>query len=221
MKRKFILTNDGSHSLYVEELDEHYHSTHGAIQEAKHVFLKMGLELFKDHKEITILETGLGTGLNCFLTYLENKKENRHIKYIGFEAYPITQEEYKKVNYLKELKVEDESKFFDQLHLSEWEKWNLLHEKFSLLKREEKFKNIDLENEIDLIYFDAFGPRVQPKLWTIDIFTKMYKALRPKGALVTYCAKGQVRRNMQEVGFTVERLEGPPGKREMLRATKL
>ena len=220
MKRKFILTNDGSHSLYVEELDEHYHSTHGAIQEAKHVFLKMGLELFKEHKELTILETGLGTGLNCFLTYLENKEIERKINYFGFEAYPITKEEYQKVNYLKELKAEEDSIFFNKLHLSEWEEWITLTNNFKLLKREEKFKNIDLENEVDLIYFDAFGPRVQPKLWTVDIFTKMYKALKQNGVLVTYCAKGQVRRNMQEVGFSVERLEGPPGKREMLRATK-
>lgn len=218
-KRELITTSDGSHSLYLTDLDETYHSRHGAIQEAYHVFIKNGLE-YVDKKSISILEIGLGTGLNCFITFLETKKRNITIDYIGIEAYPIIDSERKQLNYIKQLNAPQYQTIFDKIHQSNWEERIELFENFSLKKQLKKFQDINDQNKYHLIYFDAFGPRVQPELWVEDIFQKMYDALQSKGVLVTYSAKGSVRRALQSVGFEVERLDGPPGKREMLRAIK-
>lgn len=224
MKRNIIITEDGSSTIYFPEWDEHYHSKHGAIQEAYHVFLEKGLyHLHKRHptlKKIAILEIGFGTGLNTFITYLEAKKRALKINYTGVEAYPIDSEEISQLNYVSQLKAAAEKDIFEQLHTSKWEETTSISATFYLKKRKQFFKNITDENAFNLIYFDAFGARVQPDLWTEEIFAKMYKALKPQGILTTYAAKGSVRRAMQTVGFNVERLEGPPGKREMLRATR-
>ncbi len=217
MKREIIITSDGSTSIYLPDWNEQYHSTHGAIQEAKHVFIEKGLNTISS-EEINILEIGFGTGLNCFITFLESSKT---INYTGIEAYPVSLEEIQKMNYVSELNAEKHADFFEKMHLIEWERKHQLTERFSLLKRKQFFNEIDDINAFDLIYFDAFGARVQPELWTEDIFKKMYTALKKDGVLVTYSAKGSVRRAMISVGFSVERLEGPPGKREMLRATKI
>lgn len=216
MKREIIITSDGSTTIHLPDLDEQYHSIHGAIQEAYHVFIKAGLEIV-DLEEISILEVGFGTGLNCFITLLEN--ENK-INYVGVEAYPIEAEELEKLNYVSELKANDKSELFRMIHHVGWGKPFEIKENFSLTKRQQFFNTIDDENKFNLIYFDAFGARIQPELWTEEIFEKMFKALRNNGVLVTYSAKGSVRRAMQAVGFVVERLPGPPGKREMLRAIK-
>ena len=220
MKREIIVTSDGSTTIFLPDWNEQYHSKHGAIQEAKHVFLRAGLdEIFKQDLEIiSILEIGFGTGLNCFLTYLENDKT---IDYFGVEAYPVFNEEIKKLNYASELKSDNKQHIFKKLHSLPWEEKHQLSDKFSLTKRKQFFHNIDDENTFNLIYFDAFGAEHQPDLWTEEIFKKMFVALKENGILVTYSAKGSVRRAMQTVGFTVERLQGPPGKREMLRARKL
>lgn len=220
MKREILITADGSTTIHLPEWNEQYHSKHGAIQEAYHVFIKSGLSRFTNHDRIAILEIGFGTGLNCFISYLEALKHNLLIDYVGVEAYPVVQEEIKRLNYVHELKAEKFSEIFDRMHSLSWNKPHQLSEIFSLTKREQFFNNITDENVFDLIYFDAFGARVQPDLWTVEMFKKMYTALQVKGILVTYAAKGSVRRAMQEAGFEVERLPGPPGKREMLRATK-
>jgi tRNA U34 5-methylaminomethyl-2-thiouridine-forming methyltransferase MnmC len=220
LKRKIITTADGSKTIQIEDWNEQYHSVHGAIQEAMHVFILHGLFCFLDsHKPISILEIGFGTGLNAFITLLESEKSNLHINYTGVEAYPVTQEEVDALNYTEQLKTNNT--LFSKLHQCNWEVLHHITPKFSLTKQQKFFKEIDAVAEYDLIYFDAFGARVQPELWTEVIFELMYKALKPKGVLVTYSAKGSVRRAMQAVGFSVEKLPGPPGKREMLRATKL
>lgn len=220
MKRKIITTADGSKTIQIEDWNEQYHSVHGAIQEAMHVFILHGLFCFLDsHKPISILEIGFGTGLNAFITLLESEKSNLHINYTGVEAYPVTQEEVDALNYTEQLKTNNT--LFSKLHQYDWEVLHHITPKFSLTKQQKFFKEIDAVAEYDLIYFDAFGARVQPELWTEVIFELMYKALKTKGVLVTYSAKGSVRRAMQAVGFSVEKLPGPPGKREMLRATKL
>ena len=221
MKRKIFITNDGSTSIHLPEINEQYHSKHGAIQEAYHVFIKSGLDLFKDNSKINILEIGFGTGLNCFITYLESTKRNLNIYYTGVEAYPILKEEVPQLNYVKELNATQYQAIFSKLHQCKWENKILISDEFILEKQQKLFKYINDKNTYNLIYFDAFGARVQPELWTEDIFKLMYDALKDNGILVTYSAKGSVRRAMQAVGFTVERLPGPKGKREMLRAKKL
>jgi tRNA U34 5-methylaminomethyl-2-thiouridine-forming methyltransferase MnmC len=219
MKREIIQTSDGSTTIHLPDWNESYHSKHGAIQEACHVFIKNGLSLFQG-EAVSVLEIGFGTGLNAFITYLEAKKHDQTIDYVGVEAYPISSEEVLLMNYVAELKAENESAVFDKMHQCEWEEKIAISNDFSLTKRKQFFNEISDENKFNLIYFDAFGYRVQPELWSTEIFEKMYKSLKSKGVLVTYAARGVVKRSMQEVGFTVEKLEGPPGKREMFRATK-
>jgi tRNA U34 5-methylaminomethyl-2-thiouridine-forming methyltransferase MnmC len=219
LKREIIQTLDGSTTIHIAEWDECYHSKHGAIQEAQHVFIKNGLSLFPD-RNVSILEIGFGTGLNAFITFLESKKRNQSIVYVGVEAYPISADEIVSMNYVEELNAVEQSSIFDTMHQSNWEEKIILDDDFTLTKRKQFFEEINDENKFDLIYFDAFGYRVQPELWSTAIFEKMYKALKPNGVLVTYAARGVVKRSMIEVGFTVEKLAGPPGKREMFRATK-
>ena len=221
MKREIITTSDGSTTIHLPEWNEQYHSKHGAIQEAKHVFIKNGLQQFNEKTNINILEIGFGTGLNCFITLLEAQKSNIIINYIGVEAYPVKQEELQKLNYITELKAQIFAEVFFAMHSLPWNIKHDLKTTFSLTKRDQFFNEIEDIEYFDLIYFDAFGARVQPELWTVAIFQKMHTALKLNGVLVTYSAKGSVRRAMQEVGFVVERLPGPPGKREMLRARKV
>jgi tRNA U34 5-methylaminomethyl-2-thiouridine-forming methyltransferase MnmC len=212
-KRKVITTNDGSSSVFIEELDEHYHSIHGAIQEAIHVFLRMGLDHVKE-EPVHILEVGFGTGLNCLLTSLTNRK----VFYHGIEAYPIGSDLISSLNYVNE--IENSEQLFSKIHDANWGLEESINENFTLFKHKVRLEEVELESKYNLIYFDAFGPRAQGELWHVDYFRKIYEALKPGGIFVTYCAKGQVRRDLMEVGFTMERLPGPPGKREMLRGVK-
>ena len=220
MKREILQTLDGSTTIHLPDWNESYHSKHGAIQEAYHVFIQNGLLTF-NNQPISILEIGFGTGLNAFITYLESKKSNQKIDYYGVEAYPISADEISQMNYVSELNAASESEVFKLMHECEWEIINQISPLFSLTKRKQFFEQIDDEDKFDLIYFDAFGYRVQPDLWSTEIFRKMYKSLKSKGTLVTYAARGVVKRSLIEVGFKVEKLPGPPGKREMFRATKL
>ncbi len=222
MKREIFLTSDGSTSIHLPDWDEQYHSKHGAIQEAKHVFIKAGLHKYLENNvhQLSILEIGFGTGLNAFITYLETKNKTISISYVGAEAYPISEDELKSLNYVSELNATAYEDDFKLMHSIPWEKNHKISDSFSLLKRKQFFEDIEDNACFDLIYFDAFGAKNQPELWTESIFKKMYTALNQGGVLTTYSAKGSVRRAMQAVGFTVERLEGPPGKREMLRAIK-
>jgi len=220
LKKKIILTNDGSSSIYLPDWDETYHSKHGAIQEAYHVFIKNGLDLFESRSKLSVMEIGLGTGLNCFITFLESKSRKLRVDYTGIEAFPLQAKDILQLNYVEQLSAEDYSNEFEKIHSSEWEEKNNIDNNFFLLKRNQFFKDIKDLNRFNLIYFDAFGARVQPELWTEEIFKKMYDSLKDNGILVTYSAKGSARRAMQNVGFKVERLPGPPGKREMLRGMK-
>ena len=216
MKREILITSDGSTTINLPDLNEQYHSKNGSINESYHVFINSGLKQVSSNV-VSILEIGFGTGLNCFITYLEAKKE---INYVGVEAYPVTSEEVEKMNFISVLNAEKDKASFEKIHEVSWEEKHQISNKFSLTKRKQFFEDIDDKNAFNLIYFDAFGARVQPQLWTVEIFRKMFDSLKENGILVTYSAKGSVRRAMQEVGFTVERLPGPPGKREMLRAIK-
>ncbi len=220
MKREIIKTGDGSHTIQLTEWNEQYHSKHGAIQEAMHVFVDSGLKLFAD-RNLSILEIGFGTGLNSLITYFEGKKLNLDIFYSGVEAYPVSKDELEVLNYTKQLSYEGADAVFKAIHDCDWEVENTLSTSFTLIKRKKFFHELNDVEKFDLIYFDAFGARVQPELWTEQIFDIMYKALKKDGILVTYSAKGSVRRAMQSVGFLVEKLPGPPGKREMLRAKKV
>ena len=219
MKREILITQDGSTTIHLPDWNENYHSKHGAIQEAKHVFIKNGLSLF-ENREVSILEIGFGTGLNAFITFLEAKKLNQKIDYYGIEAYPVIAAEVLQMNYVTALNAENNKAIFKKMHESDWEQKIILNDDFCLTKRKQFFNEIVDENKYDLIYFDAFGYRVQPELWSTEIFQKMYNSLKNNSYLVTYAARGVVKRSLIEVGFTVEKLEGPPGKREMFRAFK-
>jgi len=217
-----VKTGDGSHTLHIPEWDEQYHSRHGALAEALHVFIKEGFyHWFSQNpsSEISILEIGFGTGLNCFLTYLETGKFHKKVSYTGIEAFPLSIPEIEKLNYPSLLHASET--LFLKLHNSPWEEKNSISENFRLTKQKKFFSEITDSHNFDLIYFDAFGIRVQTELWTEQIFSLMHQALKPNGVLVTYAANGNARRAMQAVGFSVERLSGPPGKKEMLRGTKI
>jgi len=222
-KREIITTADGSTTIHLPDLNEQYHSKHGAINEAKHVFIKSGfshiLEL-ESQEQLQILEIGYGTGLNAYITFLTAEERSQKVNYVGVEAYPVGIKEIKLMNYPKKLDAVSKESVFYTMHQSKWGVPTEISSSFLLTKRQQFFSEIEDEESFHLIYFDAFGARVQPELWTTEIFAKMYNALKQNGILVTYAAKGSVRRAMQEVGFAVERLPGPPGKREMLRATK-
>lgn len=219
MKREIIITNDGSTTIHIPDWNENYHSTHGAIQEAKHVFIKNGLDLFHNQNSISILEIGFGTGLNAFITFLEtiNKEE---VNYDGVEAYPVALDEVKQMNYVAELQANQYQEIFDKMHTCDWESKQIIAENFLLTKRKQFFQDIEDKSKYNLIYFDAFGFPLQPELWSETIFKKMYDALLPNGVLVTYACRSVIKNAMLSVGFSIEKLPGAPGKREMLRATK-
>lgn len=218
MVRKIIKTADGSHSLYDTDLDEHYHSIHGAIQESMHVFINKGFHAI-DKNPVRILEIGFGTGLNAVLTCAESKKYHRKVYYCGIEKYPLSIALINNLNYTKYLGPEGKV-FFRELHKSNWELQVNINSHFNIIKKKTDFIGFDIQDTYDIIYFDAFAPDKQPEMWTLENFDKLFCALTAKGVLVTYSAKGIIKRRLEQVGFYVEKLPGPPGKREMLRAEK-
>lgn len=220
-KIEFKITEDGSHTLYVEALDETYHSKHGAIQEGLHVFINAGLNYLNQPK-IRVLEIGFGTGLNTFLTLLESRNKNIEIEYTALEKFPLDIEMIKGLNYNNVLSSNlEDVEMFNLMHQIEWEGSKKISQHFYLNKINVDLTNYQTDEIFDIIYFDAFGPQVQPEMWTTPVFEKMYEVLSKGGILVTYCAKGSVKRALKEVGFRVDSLPGPPGKREMTRAVKL
>jgi tRNA U34 5-methylaminomethyl-2-thiouridine-forming methyltransferase MnmC len=220
VKPRLILSEDGSHTLYVPELNEHYHSVHGAIQESLHVFINAGLRACSQ-KKLNILEIGFGTGLNAFLTFIEADKQNFELNYITYEPFALQTETWQQLNYPQLFNNPRDSEIFTLLHEAVWGIPVALGDNFVLHKRDEKIEDAILpEHFFNLIYFDAFAPAVQPELWTYQIFKKIFEATASDGILVTYSAMGEVRRNLIKAGFIVERIPGPPGKREMLRAIK-
>ena len=214
-----LLTEDGSTTLYNEIIGEHYHSTHGAIQESQFIFIKDGLnECKKD--EIHILEMGFGTGLNAFLTMLEAEKTGKKIHYHTVELYPISVEQAKTLNFAQILAPEKNEDFL-KLHTSKWGEISKISTNFEMLKIQGDFNSLDFnELRFDVVYYDAFSPEKQPELWSLEIFEKIFSHCNKEAILTTYCAKGYVRRNLQAAGFTVHRLPGPPGKREKLTAVR-
>jgi tRNA U34 5-methylaminomethyl-2-thiouridine-forming methyltransferase MnmC len=221
MKQELVLTADGSTSIFIADLDEHYHSVHGALQESKHVFIQAGLyQKINIQQDISILEIGFGTGLNALLTCIECDLHSKHVNYIALEKYPLSIDIYHQLNYCKLLEIENCNDVFNKIYKSKWEINSPITKYFNLTKHQLDFNDCNFLNQFDVIYFDAFAPSAQPELWTTSIFKLMYDALKQDGILVTYCAKGEVKRNMKSVGFTIESLPGPIGKREMTRAIK-
>lgn len=203
-------TADGSFTLFISEVDETYHSKHGAVQESMHVFIENGL-FHINKKEIRILEVGFGTGLNAFLTL---QHATQKISYSALEPYPLSKE------ILEELSKSTSNQLEMKFHESKSGEIVSVSDRFSFVRMEVRLEAFQSEEKFDIIYYDAFGPRVEPGLWTLERMQQCYDLLNEGGVFVTYCAKGEVRRNLQAAGFVVERLAGPPGKREMLRAKR-
>ena len=220
MERKIITTSDGSKTIHLPDWNESYHSKHGALQEALHVFIYSGLQTIQLER-LNILEVGFGSGLNAILTLMTAEERNITVNYTGLEAFPLSEEEFKALNY-KDLEIiSSYSKQLQAMFEAPWEEEVSIQPNFFLKKQEVLLEEyLPVENSFNLVYFDAFGPRVQPNLWSFEVLSKLYKALDKNGVFVTYCAKGQVRRDLISLGFEVEKIPGPPGKREMLRAKK-
>jgi tRNA U34 5-methylaminomethyl-2-thiouridine-forming methyltransferase MnmC len=216
---KIVTTSDGSHTIYVPELDEHYHSIHGAIQESEHIFIRNGFD-FCRKDPIHIFEAGFGTGLNALLTAMRSSKEKRVVCYTAIEKFPLEKEIISTLNY-PEIAGEEASGIFELIHSAEWDKPVRISESFYLRKIKGDLGVTPLEGLYDLIYFDAFGPDKQPEMWTRDIFKKISELTRKEGIFVTYSAKGEVKRNLRAAGFSLELLPGPPGKRQIIRAVKI
>jgi tRNA U34 5-methylaminomethyl-2-thiouridine-forming methyltransferase MnmC len=212
---ELIVSEDGSHTIYVPSLNEHYHSVHGAINESLHVYINTGLKTI-DKQHISILEVGFGTGLNALLTHLNS--EGKQIEYQTYEKYPLEQKIWENLNYPHQ--SGESQSFFKQIHQSSWNQWVDILPDFRLFKGEGDFRQAEPQTGIDLVYFDAFAPDKQPDLWTQEVFEKIYHAMNPGAILVTYCAKGIIRRMLQDTDLIVERLPGPPPKKEMLRGRK-
>ena len=217
------LTEDGSHSIISEQFNESYHSRHGALKESLHVFINAGLKAINTKENIKILEIGLGTGLNAWLTMLENKNLGKTIEFTGIEPYPISLEMAQSLNYPTVAETPDNEKnkaCFLKIHEDAWEIPITYDDRFTLIKLKTTLADFSSDKKFDLVYFDAFAPNAQPELWTEAVFQQLFELMAPGGMMVTYCAKGTVKRGLKSVGFTVETLEGPPGKREMTRAIK-
>lgn len=219
---ELITTDDGSHSLYVPELNETYHSFHGAVQESKHVFIKMGLDAyvaeFPDCETIRVLEIGLGTGLNVLLTAQWAFENAQKVKVTSLEAYPINPDFVEQLNYSKMLTNQHAETWFKNIHSGPWNKNNKIHEWLELIKIESKLEDYRLQKgEFDVVFYDAFAPNKQAELWEIEVLGKVFKSQSVNGLFVTYCAKGQLKRDLRDLGYEVETLPGPPGKKEMVR----
>ena len=218
MEIKLIHTKDGSHTLYMPELDETYHSQHGAIQEAMHVFIENGIKLIKKSK-INVLEVGFGTGLNAILTSEYAKSTGIRVDYLAVETLPLEIQLIKRLNYFAQLKEFSNDEFI-QIHQSNWERKERIHDDFLLTKKQIRIQDFESDLKFDVIYYDAFGPRAQNEMWEKSIFKNLFDLLSENGFLVTYCAMGQFKRDLKSIGFKVQSLPGPPGKREMTVAYK-
>jgi tRNA U34 5-methylaminomethyl-2-thiouridine-forming methyltransferase MnmC len=215
-------TGDGSHSLMVPGWNVTYHSKFGAVTESRHVFVEAGLKhiLIRKPLKISVLEMGFGTGLNALLTLIETQLLPMRVSYEALETQPLETSISSELNYCDTLNRPEMQPLFNELHESPWNTAQTICTGFELFKRREDITDAILHHTYDLVYFDAFDPATQPGLWTEEIFRKIFDAMNNKAVLVTYCSKGSVRRAMQNAGFTVEKLTGPKGKREIVRAIK-
>jgi tRNA U34 5-methylaminomethyl-2-thiouridine-forming methyltransferase MnmC len=220
MENRIIQTADGSKTIELPEWNESYHSRHGAWQESQHVFIKMGLGHFP-RKAIKVLEMGFGTGLNAIQCLQYAEDAGLSIEYHTLEAYPLEMNEWEAMQYDTLLSEPRQKEYYRQMHTAPWNEFTMLGSHFHFVKYQRDIRSFLPDCQPDLVFYDAFGPRVQPELWTAEIFKRLYDLMADRGVLTTYCAKGEVRRHLQKIGFEVERLPGPPGKREMLRATKI
>ncbi|WP_420580341.1 tRNA (5-methylaminomethyl-2-thiouridine)(34)-methyltransferase MnmD [Reichenbachiella sp.] len=223
---KVIETRDGSSSLLIPEMNETYHSTHGAITESEYVFLKMGVDHFLENhpnqNEIRILEIGFGTGLNAWLTALAAEELKVKFKFTSIEKFPLDSNLIDQLNYKYKKDTAESRKIFENIHRADWGKECSIRDWFDLTKEQTDIADFNPANEsFDLIYFDAFAPSKQPEMWSQNVLTKMYDLLKNRGVFVTYCAQGQFKRDLKAVGFETEELKGPPGKKEMTRGTKV
>lgn len=219
MKREVIRTADGSSTIRIESMEENYHSGHGALQEARHVFIKNGLDFLREYKKICVFEMGFGTGLNALLAAEFALKHGIRVEYTGVEAYPVEKELISQLNYTE--KLDSLSDIYNQMHSVCWGKQHMLDPLFEFHKIHSRIEDWEGSwDQFDIVFFDAFGPRAQGELWEVEILRKMYQLLISGGIFVTYCAQGQFKRNMRSVGFEVQSLPGPPGKREMTKGIK-
>lgn len=220
---KIVETSDGSRTIYNEDIKEHYHSTFGAVQESRHIFIESGFNFVANNfNHFNILEVGFGTGLNAFFTYFESEKKGTKINYIGVEPEMLTEKEISELNYDEFINNADAKEIFNKIHISPSNQPFYLSDNFILNKINEKIQDISFRPQsFSLVYFDAFSPEVQPELWTKELFKNIYDALITNSVLVTYCVKGDVKRALKEVGFEIEKIPGPVGKREILRALKV
>ncbi len=216
---QIIKTSDGSHTIYVPELDEHYHSIHGAVQESTFIFIRNGFDFCKSDP-LNILEVGFGTGLNTLLTAIRSNSGTRRVKYTTLENHPLDPEIINSLNHHL-FAGEDGMEIFQLIHSSPWNINVKICRNFSLEKIETDFTRERLTGRYDLIYFDAFGPDKQPEMWTRELFAGISMVTNKNAIFVTYSAKGEVKRNLKACGFEVSLLPGPPGKRQMIRAVKI
>jgi tRNA U34 5-methylaminomethyl-2-thiouridine-forming methyltransferase MnmC len=220
-EKKLIITADGSHSIELIGQNEQYHSVHGAIQESQHVFIDYGLKQIAERKkDISILEIGMGTGLNLLLTYLFSQNKDIRINYLALEPYPVKDEIWKELNYAYQLEQLELQEVFQMIHSSIWSKKLNLSEEFSFIKEQESILEFQFENQFDMVYFDAFNPDLEPDLWSEDVFRNIFNSMNKGGLLSTYSTKGVVKRALKSCGFEIIKQPGPIGKREILNAWK-
>jgi len=223
-EKKFLITEDGSHTIFIPELDETYHSTHGAIQESTYVFIEQGIafqQSRKSHEKIRVFEVGFGTGLNALLSALFAEEHQLVIEYDTIEAFPLELAEIEKLNYQQLIDNNLVVDFFNKIHECQWEKLMGISTYFLLKKIKKALQNHELHEKYDICFFDAFAPSKQAEMWEKDVLEKVYNGLIKGGLFVTYCAKGQLKRDLKSIGYEVETLPGPPGKNEMVRAIKI
>jgi tRNA U34 5-methylaminomethyl-2-thiouridine-forming methyltransferase MnmC len=220
MKRELVYTDDGSTTWYLPEMGEHYHSTFGAIQESLHIYIEQGL-LHTKTEEISVLEIGFGTGLNAYLSYCFATQNNLSIKYLSLEKYPLDEEEISLLNYPANI-FSEHALAFSKIHKAEWNEWADISPEFRIKKVQADLitHQFGATPQFDLVYYDAFAPAKQPEMWSDEVLQKVAETVKKDGILVTYCAKGTVRRSLASAGFAMERIPGPPGKKEILRGKK-
>jgi len=216
---EIVKTSDGSSTLFVPELNEHYHSVHGAIQESEYIFIKCGLD-FSKADPVRIFEVGFGTGLNAFLTAINASSQNRIIFYTSIEKYPLKDSLVNELNY-KSFFPQESAYLFDLIHKGKWNSVEVISNNFTLNKIEGDVTKQEINGDYDLIFFDAFGPDKQPDMWTDEVFRKIAEITVHNGILLTYSVKGEVKRTLRKHGFKVNRLTGPPGKHQIIRAVKI
>lgn len=223
-EKKLLITEDGSHTIFVPELNETYHSTHGAIQESTYVFIHQGLQFFLEKRQkklVNVFEVGFGTGLNALLSALFAAENEYFIQYKSIEAYPLEKSEIEQLNYINLIKNQHAKEIFDKIHTCSWEAWEAISPNFQLFKVNQKLQDYERSECYDVCLFDAFAPSKQPEMWRMNLLEKVYTSLVRHGIFVTYCAKGQLKRDLRAIGFQVETLPGPPGKKEMVRGIKI